>query len=240
MDKNQISGRLVIIGIVSLFILGSTGPMICAELSHSPSVAHRIHHYYPVTIQVQVSRWTEDDELETTNETWTIQQYNDFQGSLGGIDPCGGGGSQDAYLTVFQQYGIIPEGKTMTDLENFLAAKYAENQEIIEQHMQQQGSQGRGYIFSGSGVFMRGTVERPIANFHIPAILYYLVSDFGGSLEYSTLFGDCESGSFSGDDSFDGTWYIWIGAVVPPLVQFLTPYDISFTGFALVAHIGIF
>ena len=215
--------RMMIIGTISLLILGSTGSIINASISHQVQQAELQISECTETqllIAVQVSRWTEGDEIVTGIEYWSLSYYNEFVEAMNSIlynEIRSTGEMTMQYMAVLQQFNVIPQDKTISDLELFLQDQYNQHQQTIEDYIDQQGESPGGDYFLLAALV--GTMAKPFHCLRIPSIVY-LIDSIGGDqyfrADYTCLNYD-QHGSYRGHGRYAMDIYIWLGVFVPPV-----------------------
>jgi len=251
MKKTYKMKRLVLLAALTVTILGLLTPIHIADIITIPADTHiseepsfQIDNQCTPAddvlppIPIFVSYWTTNDELETAIEYITYGELQALENALADANPCNGGGGDygQIKLDVFQQYGFIPDGVTMDDLQYFLEDQYIQNIDIIADFLDQYGSFNftrEGYM--GCFMSMSGHIDPPFRSPHIPGIIYQINgNDAGGSIDYY-----CEAsgayGCLSGENYFHMAAQIYIGFFIPPLNPVLTRQKTSFNGWAFHA-----
>ena len=120
---------------------------------------------------------------------------------------------------------------------------YSENEEIVQENLSKfhvELPEQQNHFFNGFGVWMEGSVQGLMADLYMPVVFYLIYSENGGQVHYiadSPINGPSEA-TWEGDYWFS-FWIGWIGLIVPRLTQFVTIWDITFTGICLYAEFTI-
>ena len=229
----------MIFATIILLTVGSIAPLITARSKIDVSTntsSYPIIFNNQQLVQVQVSRWTEENELVTSIEFWPQNKVDGYLKDMRNADVANG-----QHIAVLQQYGLIPQDKTQDDLENFFAEQIEQNQQIskkYEKHIEQSTSNdpqpGDGGTFYNAEI--SGVVYAPFFAFRIPAFAYIINSDYGG--EIKILLTDYEI-NLDGNRYFDMFIFIWAGIFVPPLKNFMNRINRAFGGVAGYLSVSI-
>lgn len=87
----------------------------------------------PQYVDVQVMKWT-SSEIVISNESWLESSLADFQDDIDAAYNSSLNTTRvmEELVEVYIEYGVIPQGKTLSDLLTFLEVQYEENETEIE------------------------------------------------------------------------------------------------------------
>ena len=234
-DKH-ILGKMMIFATIILLTVGSIAPLITAR-SQIDVKANLFSHPRMLInkqlVQVQVSRWTEDNELVTSIEFWPQYKVDAYRVAMEKADTIDG-----QHFTVLKQYGLIPQDKTQDDLSNFYADQYIQNKQIskeFEKHAEKLTfKSGSSHIFHNAVIW--GEIYAPFFCFRIPFISYVINSDNGGEIEIEV---EDMYIPLSGNRYFDMFIFIWVGMFFPPVRNGINHMNKGFSGLAGYISIAI-
>ena len=184
-------------------------------------------------ILVNIIKWCQDGTFKSEITKIPKSQYIEYTKEIKSCKTV-----EEAFV-VLQKYGIVPKDKSLDDLKTII-----ENSKLLQILKQKILKLKRGLEGDRTKMFaedflclVSGTIKGPFSDFYIPIIFYYTYSDFGGSISAICYYG---AYSESGDIYFDMSIVGWLGVFTPPLIQFFTPYDVTFQGIALYMFVDVY
>lgn len=222
-----------------ILTMGSITPLITANssiniynlISSGPKVFNDQQ-----LVQVEVSRWTENNEIVTSLEFWTKKKLERFQKAMNSA-----GDAQS--FSIMQQYGLILQSKTQDEFEIFLADQYDQSRRDFKQNrnliltIHKVLTTFRGNYHSSEGCDIElGFINSPFICFRIPGLVYYIYSNNGGELFYH---GDGITFDQSGEELFLMTMEKFIGIFIPPIKNRINIFPRAFTGWASKIEVKI-
>ena len=228
-EKN-IFEKTVIVATIIILTIGSITPLITAKSEkdiNTQTIEYKNDFNNKQLVQVEVSRWAENNKIVTSLEFWPKDKINGFLKALEGAD-------YEHCLTIMQQYDLVPKDKTQDDLENFLADQYQQINEDFEKHKDLEISKENGHFFESA--IISGEVYAPFFCFRIPMLFYAINSGNGGDI-YIELQDYCVS--LDGNQHFNMVIYIWLGIFSPPLRNGRNYINRGFGGTAFNLYISV-
>jgi len=222
--------KMMILAAIMLLTIGGITPLITAntpliktrstnDVQNPESTCLRNLNYQKF-VQVEVSKWTEDDGLINTIEIWPKDKVDGFRDAMDSV-------ANGQRFSIMQQYGLIPQGRTQADFKIFLAEQYKQTKIIKNLDRQQiNTANSRSKFFN---VFISGEVYAPFFCSRIPFLLYVIRSDNGGNIVVEN---EDWVIPLSGNQLFDMFMCIWIGIFLPPLINGNNHIDREFFGTA--------
>lgn len=188
------------------------------------------------TVTVQTSRWTDEDEIVTTNETWLESDYDEFIDDIEDAIDSGGANATlicEEVFDVYQEYEFVPLNKDLDDLYKKMEDLYKDNEEDIEDYNDTYGFTEQETYEYHQECFIFGLVYNPFYCARIPALFTMIHSLYGGTLTwYSRYDGEMDDESCTGKE-YKWVSIIFIGTWKPPAHNLWNLIPKYFSGFTL-------